>query len=387
MKNSYNTKQVFVSACIGMCFFGIAMIVLGAMLPVLTERLSLTPIQATSLVAFLPIGMLAGSLLFGPVMDRYGYKTLLNTSCLLVLIGLEGIAFLKNVELLQVSILCIGFGGGILNGETNALVSDIYDNSKRQAHLSLLGAFYGIGALGIPVLLSFLTHYYSHENILAALGGLMLLLIIYCSSIKYPIAKQSSGFPIKESLKLLKNKTLVLLAFILFFQSGIEGISNNWTALYLTSSTVISKSDAMLTIIGMVAGLTITRLILIWLLKKTTAKTILISSLSLAIFGFLLLINPSYWRAFFGMICIGVGLSSTFPIILGIIGSSFSELSGTAFSIALTVALIGNNLLNNLVGLLSGAVGIACYPFIAIISLTIMLFLFTYSKREANIHL
>lgn len=139
MSNSYHKNLVFTAACIGMCFFGVSMITLGAVLPSLIAKLNLSGLQTTSLVTFLPLGMLAGSLIFGPIVDRFGHKALLVPSCIIVLLGMEGLAFFESVPLLQASIVGIGLGGGILNGETNALVSDISGESEK-AHASVFWA-------------------------------------------------------------------------------------------------------------------------------------------------------------------------------------------------------------------------------------------------------
>ena len=72
--SSYNKNLVFTAACIGMCFFGISMITLGSVLPSLTTKLGLDNLQATALVTFLPLGLLGGSLLFGPIVDCFLYK-------------------------------------------------------------------------------------------------------------------------------------------------------------------------------------------------------------------------------------------------------------------------------------------------------------------------
>ena len=138
MSNSYHKNLVFTAACIGMCFFGVSMITLGAVLPSLIAKLNLSGLQTTSLVTFLPLGMLAGSLIFGPIVDRFGHKALLVPSCIIVLLGMEGLAFFESVPLLQASIVGIGLGGGILNGETNALVSDISGESEKGSRLSFL---------------------------------------------------------------------------------------------------------------------------------------------------------------------------------------------------------------------------------------------------------
>ena len=370
--SSYNKNLVFTAACIGMCFFGISMITLGSVLPSLTTKLGLDNLQATALVTFLPLGLLGGSLLFGPIVDRFGHKALLLLSCLVVLLGLEGIAFFTSIPLLQLSIIGIGLGGGILNGETNALVADISDEAEKGSRLSLLGAFYGIGALGIPVLLSFLSGYYSFEIILQGTGVVMLAGILFCLGVRFPAPKQPQGFPIKEGLGLLKESSLLLLSFILFFQSGIEGVCNNW----------IPENRALMALTCMVAGLTVARLLLVVLFKKIKQETVLRASLITAAIGFALLtFSPDFARAAIGMVLVGAGLASTFPVILSIIGSRYASLSGTAFSVALVIALIGQTLLNSLTGIISQGYSIVVYPYMMIVSLLIMLLLFKRSLK------
>lgn len=135
---------------------------------------------------------------FGPIVDRFGHKALLVPSCIIVLLGMEGLAFFESVPLLQASIVGIGLGGGILNGETNALVSDISGESEKGSRLSFLGMFYGLGALGIPMLLGSLSRHYSFETILLGIGVVMLAGIIFCIPVRFPAPKQAQGFPVKR---------------------------------------------------------------------------------------------------------------------------------------------------------------------------------------------
>lgn len=378
--SSYNKNLVFTAACIGMSFFGISMITMGAVLPSLTEKLMLNDLQAGALVTFLPLGLLAGSLLFGPIVDRFGHKALMLFSCIVVLLGLEGIAFFEDIPLLQLSIVCIGLGGGILNGETNALVADISNDEEKGARLSLLGAFYGIGALGIPVLMGFLSKRYTFETILQGTGTVMLLGIAFCLFIQFPAPKQPQGFPVKEGIKLLKEKSLLLFSLILFFQSGIEGVTNNWTTSYLGRTTDIPADRILFVLTCMVTGLTGARVLLAVILKKVKESMVLVYSLIIAGIGFLLLMSaPELWRAALGMMLIGAGLASTFPVILSILGQRYAALSGTAFSIAMVIALIGNTLLNNLTGILSQQFGITVFPYMMITAIIIMIGLFRWA--------
>ncbi len=383
MNNGYHKNLVFTAACIGMCFFGVSMITLGSVLPSLVTKLGLSGLQTTSLVTFLPLGMLIGSLIFGPIVDHFGHKALLVPSCIIVLSGLEGLIFFESIPLLQLSIVGIGLGGGILNGETNALVSDISGESEKGSRLSFLGMFYGLGALGIPSLLGVLSEHYSFETILQGIGIIMLAGILFCIPVHFPAPKQAQGFPVKEGLGLLKESSLLLLSSILFFQSGIEGVCNNWSTSYFGQVTDIPANQALIALTCMVVGLTAARMLQIVIFKKIKPATVLPYSLILTAIGFgLLTASPGFIRAATGMVLVGMGLSSTYPVILSILGTRYPALSGTAFSIALAIALVGQAAMNGLMGMVSVyAGGIVFYPYMMIGSLIIMLILFKRSLK------
>jgi MFS transporter, FHS family, glucose/mannose:H+ symporter len=67
MKGTYNRQLVFWTACLGMLLFGIGLIMLGSILPDLRLKHSLDAVEAGTLFSILPVGIILGSLLFGPV--------------------------------------------------------------------------------------------------------------------------------------------------------------------------------------------------------------------------------------------------------------------------------------------------------------------------------
>ncbi len=150
MNLGYKRNLVFAACCFGMLLFGISLITLGAVAPDLKQKFLLDGRGSGTLFSILPVGILAGSLLFGPVCDRYGYKFLFIFACLGMFAGFEGIAYAASLNMLKICIWLFGVGGGIINGATNALVADISVKNKG-ADLSLLGVFFGIGALGMPL--------------------------------------------------------------------------------------------------------------------------------------------------------------------------------------------------------------------------------------------
>ena len=355
----YNKRFVFSSACIGILFFGMAITTLGSVVPDLRERFGLDDRATGVLFAILPIGLLFGSLLFGPFCDRYGYKILLGLACLSMFAGFEGIAFAPTHSILQASIFFFGLGGGAINGATSALVSDISEKDKG-ANLSLLGVFFAIGALGMPFILGILKGLFSYQTILSIIGVATFLVALLYFSIRFPPAKQVSGQSLVKSLYILKDKTLLLIAFFLFFQSAFEGIINNWTTTYLTQFLTLEPEKALYALSLSVVGMTVMRLLLGSLFRNTAPKYIWAISFFFIFSGLgILWMSTSFYGASAGLILVGAGLAAGFPIMLGVVGHLYKELSGTAFSLVFVIALAGNIIINYLMGLIAQDYGIS----------------------------
>src|SRR4029079_5549374 len=175
----YRKSQVFAAACLGMLLFGIVFLSLGSVINMLASRFDLDDLAIGTLTALLPFGILVGSLIFGPIVDRFGYRWMLVGSALVVGVSLEGMAFARSQTLVQLCVFAIGFGGGVLNGATNALAADVSEG-QRGAKLSLLGVFFGIGAITMPFALASLSHLFPLDRIVAGVGALSLLPAAFC---------------------------------------------------------------------------------------------------------------------------------------------------------------------------------------------------------------
>ncbi|MDO9547458.1 MAG: MFS transporter [Candidatus Marinimicrobia bacterium] len=378
----YNKQRVFWAACIGMLLFGIVMISLGTINTFLAAKLALDELTIASLAALLPFSILIGSLVFGPIVDRYGYKIVLISCALLILIAIEGIAFASNFFFIQMSFFLIGFGGGAINGSTNALVADISAENKG-ARLSLLGVFYGIGALGMPMILGLMSKYFSYTSVVKVIGGLVLLPAIYFTAIKFPEPKHKQGFPLKESIGLLKEKTLILIGFVLFFESGIEGIVNNWTTTYLQKSIHADPKNALFALSSLVIALSLTRLVLGDLLKRIRPYLVLLGCLCFIATGsVLMMLSSTYIPSVIGLIFMGIGFAAGFPVMLGYVSDLYPDFSGTAFSIVFVIALLGNTLINYLVGIIAHNFGIHHYLTVILISVMAMFVLLAIVLRQ-----
>ncbi len=373
----YNKNLVFAAACLGMLLFGIAFLSLGTIMSYLTEQYRISGETLGLLSAILPAGILIGSFIFGPLVDKYGYKALLIISSVLLVAAFELIAYTNSFGLVLFAYFLIGLGGGSLNGGTNALVSVITAEGKG-SNLSFLGVFFGIGAMGMPGLLGLLSKAMSVSNIIASVGFFILLPTFYFLVIKFPNPIQQKGTKFSENLKLIKSPAvLILLGFVLFFESGLEGITNNWSAAFLEKGKGINVESSLYALTILNLGLLITRLALGFMLKKIRPFVVQFACLALILVGaILLLTSNSVTVAYIGVALLGIGFAPGFPVVLGYVGELYAEVTGTAFSIAITIALVGNTLLNYLVGSLSIPFGIGIFPAIQIISVLLMSLVF-----------
>lgn len=370
-----SSRIIFLCACLGMLLFGISLITLGSVVPSLREKFLLDAVAAGTLFSILPVGILAGSLLFGPFCDRYGYKLILLLSCMLIFAGFQGIAFAPSVGILKVCIFLFGLGGGAINGSTNAVVSDISATNKG-ANLSLLGVFFAVGALGMPFVLGTLQTRSSFESIVSAIGYIPLGVALLYLFTAFPAPKQAQGIPFSRGAGLLKESILIFIGFFLFCVSSFEAIINNWTTTYLLTQLPIVASQALYALSVYVAGMAGMRLLLGSVFRNISSRNILALSFPALLAGCVLLqAAGSYPAGVAGLVLVGIGLAAGFPVMLGVTGSLYAEVSGTAFSIVLTIALIGNMLVNFIMGVIAEKYGIQHLTSVAFTLLGAMLLL------------
>lgn len=376
------TRYIFAAACTGMFLFGVTMVALGSILPDIIIKYNLSEIAAGTLTSLLPAGILAGSVLFGPITDRYGYKYLLIICTLFIMAALEGLAFTQNYILLRLYIILIGFAGGFLNGATNALVNDISSEGK-SANISLLGVFYGIGALGMPALLGLFSGKITGSMIMAALGFIMIIPVIYFFFIKFPSPKVTQKYPLKESIRMFRDPVLIMMGLFLFFQSGLEGVTTNWTTTYFQSIDMERKDAALFALSGYMLSLTIARILLGWLLRKISSHVVQFVSMCIAGTGILILMfSKAYVLSAVGLIMLGAGFAAAFPVMLGYVGEVYKKLSGTAFSFVLVIALIGNMTMNYSMGVIFKHLGIRYMSSLLLFCLAMLLVVFLVVLRN-----
>jgi fucose permease len=348
------------AAYAGMFVFGIVMALLGAILPALAGRLEFAVADIGTLFLVMNAAMLATSLLLGPAMDRFGMKPPVAFGPLLVASALVIVARSTALSDLFVAVVLLGIGGGALNGATNTLVADLHDDPRRKsAALNLLGVVFGFGALLLPFAIGALLAHFSLAVLLLSAAGLCALAAVFSFGLRFPSPKQVQRLPIREVPRFLRDPLVLGLAFLLFFESGVEFTLGGFVSTYLTRDMAASVSLASWVLAAYWAAVMIGRLVLSRSAAGARPYRVLFLCASGALTGAVITaIASSPGLAVFGIIVTGLSLAGVFPTTLGIAGARFQRHSGTVFGIMFAIALAGGISLPWAAGHIGGEVGL-----------------------------
>jgi FHS family glucose/mannose:H+ symporter-like MFS transporter len=367
-------RRLVFSAWAGIFVFGLVMAILGAILPSLFERIVFNKSEAGNLFFFMNLAMLGMSVVFGPVVDRFGYRVFLAFCSLLVAVSFLLFTLAPTYSLLIAAAVLLGVGGGGLNGGSNALTSDL-NPENRSAALNLLGIFFGFGALLIPLLIGTLLGILGLHAILVVATVLSLIPFAFFLLLRFPPAKQAQGFLLRQAARVVGSPLLWLCGLLLFFQSGNEFTMGGWISTYLNEQFRFSPMTASLVLSGYWGTMMLGRLIISRrLVRVLKNETLVLASAALALAATALVVAaPTGQLAALGVVLTGFGFAAIFPTTLAIAGEAFSDLTGTAFSVICMIALAGGMTAPWLTGKVADASGLRNGLLIPVVSCALII--------------
>lgn len=343
----------------GIFVFGIVMAVLGTLfgMPEMRQRLKIDMAQQGSVFLLLYVGILLATLVAGPVIDSIGNKVILVTSALLVASGMAGFAYAHSFGGAAIPAVLLGLGGGGLNTSTNALVSDLY-GEDRGPMLNVLGIFYGIGALGIPLLAAIIAGHLPIARqlmICAALAGACAALFL---KLQFPKASGGQAFSWRDVLRVARFPGVLVLGFLLFCESGNEASIGGWTSTYVAETGLGAKAATFI-LAGYWAALMVGRLLVARILKVIGKRQLLLASGFGAFAGAAILLTSRLEGMLVtGVLLIGLSYAGVFPTALAIAGDTYTKMTGTVFGLLFAIALVGGMSFPWAVGQLSQGLGL-----------------------------
>lgn len=342
MNQDARPRTLFLAACGGILVFGIVLAILGTVfgLPEMRARLRIDLAQQGNLILLLYLGIFCASLVVGPLIDRAGNKIGLCISSLIVTVAMLMFAAAHSFAAACSAAGLLGLGGGGLNTCTNAMVSDLY-GEQRGPMLNLLGIFFGIGALFVPLLAGSLEGHFTIAQLFIFCSALSAGCALTYGMIAFPAAGTNWFSSWRDIFGVARYESLLLLAFILFFESGNEACIGGWTSTFVNAIGHSSQS-ATLVLASYWAALMVSRILAARLLSTMRKSQLVLGAALISAAGCaILLFARSLSMLFTGTALIGLSYGPIFPTALAIAGDRYSKMAGTVFGFLFSVALLG----------------------------------------------
>lgn len=315
-------------------------------------RLHIKLSQQGNLFLLLYLGIFCASLIVGPLIDYVGTKANLFLSSAIVAAAMVWFALAHSFASACLAAGLLGLGGGGLNTCTNALVSDVYSD-ERGPMLNLLGIFFGIGAICVPLLAASIEGHFTIPQLFLFCAVLGAVCAFSYALLAFPPAKASQAFSLRETVGVAKYEGVMLLAFILFLESGNEACIGGWTSTFV-NTIGYSARTATLVLASYWAALMVSRMLAARVLQGIgKSQLVLVIALASLAGCAILLSTRSLILLFVGTVLIGLSYGPIFPTTLAIAGDRYSQRAGTVFGFLFSIALIGGMLLPWTVGQVS----------------------------------
>ena len=354
MKPNGRTLPLFAGAAAGIAIYGIAFAVLGTVLglPEMRAHLHMDAVHEGYLFSLLYTGVFLSNALIGPIIDAVGSKKVLISTSLMVSASLIWLSSLTSFTAGACAAMMLGFGGGSLNVSVNALVSTIYP-SKRGSMLNLLGVFFGVGALSVPLAATTLLAHMNIARLFLLAASLPAAGAIFYGALSFPTPQIKRGLVLLDAVRVLRYPGVLQIGILLFFENADEAVIAAWTSIYVGSLGCEPRTATI--ILGcywasMMAG----RIIASQLIKRIGKLTIIIGAAIGGVLGCtLLFLSTTPVPLALAAIVTGLSFAPIFKTALSIAGDRHPQATASIFGVVFAMSLIGAMIAPWLVGQIS----------------------------------
>lgn len=377
---------LFVAACAGIFVFGIAYALLGTLFgfPEMRSRLRIDLAQQGDVLLALFAGIFLATIVVGPVLDRFGNQPVLAISSVFVGVALVGFSTARSFAAAAGAAVLLGLGGGGLNTSTNLLVSQLYGDD-RGPRLNILGIFFGIGALFMPLLAASISALATINQLLVLSASLAAACSLAYLLLRFPPAREAQSFSWTDAAQVARAPGVLLFGAVLFCQSGNEASIGGWVSTYL-GRVGSSPRTATWILAGYWAALMLGRVMAARLLRRIDkARLVFISALGSAAGAGLLLTASSVAVMATATALIGLSFAAIYPTTLAMVGDRYSRFAGTVFGLLFSIGLVGGGGFPWAIGRVSQSAGIRYSMLLPLVSALVICALILRIARHAPV--
>ena len=362
---------------------GVMTTLLGPMLPILSERWTLSDSQAGYLFSAQFATSILGVALSSLTVPRYGYRLTLVCGVGFMAVGAGVLA--RAVWVVGLASVCVyGFGLGLTIPTANLLIAKLHPD-RRAAALNLLNFSWGIGAVGCPFVVAALQRSQRTSLLLFGMTLCLGLVAVSLGCIRIPADTEGNStkeFPLDK--KIWTNRFVPILGALFFIYVGTESSIGGWIASYARRVDAGSGTFWALTPSFFWGALLLGRAVAPVILRRVRETTLASAGLVLASLGiFVILIANTMALVVAGASLAGFGLASVFPINIALLSQWFGEMASHVGPMMFALSSFGGATVPWLVGALSSRFGsLRVGLTVPLLGSVVMLFLYLKNRNS-----
>ena len=317
--------------------FGVVLVLVGASFESMADALELTLDQLAVLGASLQLGLGAGVVIAGPLVDRLPRKPLLCAACALAAAALASVESEMSFARAVFHVVAVGFGGGLCETTINTLTVQRF-RERAIRPLTLIHTAANVGAIGGPLIIGLLiaggdwTAGFRATGIGWALAGIGWLFV----RLPHPVA--SGARPARQASILTPG--LFALSAVAFAYVGMESGLTLMAVPYATDALGLDASRGRSAISAFWFGLLLGRLGIVALTARADIRYLIGGGIAA---GLLLATGVALGFTQVELLvgATGICVGFVFPLMVSLAGEWFPHSAGTATGLVIGAGCLG----------------------------------------------
>ncbi len=333
---------------------GIAFSILGALKLELVKSLNIDDAQFGKLISALMFTSMFVVLIFGPIVDMFGYKPVAISGFVLAFIAVYMLSSTSLYSIAVFSCILLGIGAMCLNLGNTLLPMVLFGGKNAPAASNLGNVFFGLGAFLTPFLIAMLLSTMGYKNTGRVIAAIILIPVVFAIFASFPTVDKTGmtfGGAVLSAFGLLTNPVVIVSALALFCYIGLEVSMGGWLSTY-ASSIGFSDKTANIVLSGFWISLMAARLIASQIVTPENGVWVIqIIAIFATVSILLMVISKSKVLATISVLLTGFAFGPVFPTIVGVTFAKTTEaVHGSAFGIIFAVGLLGGTTIPAAIG-------------------------------------
>lgn len=297
----------------------------------------LASISSLYFLAFFTVSMLAGYL-----SERHGTRAVLMGGCVALLVGGVALGFWDSPAVLVPAVMAMGFGGGVLEGMSSALLVQLYPDQERQV-VNLSQAAYCCGAiLGSLLMGVFLPRGADWRVFFLGVGVLALVNLALYATSRFEGSQVDQGFKLREAASFLRRWSVVQLCLVVFLYVLSESALVGFLNIFLFRFNSAPESIAIQSIAYFWGAMLLGRLLCSLLPEGWSDRGLVFATMTLgAVAVALALLMPDWRYALACFVAAAFFMGGAWPTAVALAGTRHRERSSAVVGATVAIGALG----------------------------------------------